>query len=323
MKRSKNFLHPLVIFIFMQVAWISLLGLWIYWYTSNYIILNQVGKRLVPKVTASPTAQLTALIFGVILLVFILAGFYFIFIYLTRQISINRLYESFIANFTHELKSPLASIQLYLETLQRRNLPQEKQQEFISQMLEDTQRLKNVIDSILDIAQIEQKKKIFHLTLQEVQPTIEQLVENCRQRFQLNSNIISLHGTVHGHWLVDQNAMQMVFSNLIDNALKYTTQRPKIEIHLSQKKQQFCINLSDNGIGIEKEELKHIFKKFYRVSASHKPDIRGTGLGLYLVREIVKAHGGKITAFSRGKNKGATFQFCFPLKPQSPKAQNK
>ncbi len=317
MKRRVNFLHPLLIFIFMQVAWISLLGLWIYWYVSNYIIINQVGKRLVPTVTASPRTQLFALIFGLFLLVIILAGFYFIFIYLTRQININRLYETFIANFTHELKSPLASIQLYLETLQRRDVPKEKQAEFINQMLSDTQRLKQVIDSILDISQIEQKKKIFNLQPQEVQPTVKGLISNCQERFKLERERLILKGKVKGYWLVDQEAMQMVFANLLDNALKYSPPKSTITVRLLQEKQKFCIEFIDQGIGIEKEAQKHIFQKFYRVSAPYMPDIRGTGLGLYLVKEIVKAHLGNITVKSEGLHKGTTFRLCFPLKRQS------
>lgn len=314
MKRSVNFLHPLLIFIFMQIVWVSLLGLWIYWYTSNYIILNQVGERLVPKSTATPATQLFALIFGLILLVFLLAGFYFIFIYLTRQININRLYETFIANFTHELKSPLASIQLYLETLRRRQVPKEKQIEFLDQMLADTQRLKQVIDSILDISQIEQKKKFFDLSLQEIQPTIQRLINNCIERFKLGPEVIKVEGRIEGYWLVDEHAMQMVFSNLIDNALKYSHTYPHITVRLSHRRQQFCIEFIDQGIGIEKEAQKHIFKKFYRVSASYMPNIHGTGLGLYLVKEIVKAHLGRISVHSDGLNKGATFRLCFPLK---------
>ncbi len=313
-RRRVNYIHPLLIFIFMQIAWISLLGLWIYWYVSNYIIINQVGKRLVPTVTASPRTQLFALIFGLFLLVIILAGFYFIFIYLTRQININRLYETFIANFTHELKSPLASIQLYLETLQRRTVPKEKQAEFINQMLSDTQRLKQVIDSILDISQIEQKKKIFNLQPQEVQSTVKELIFNCQERFKLDRDRLVLKGKVKGYWLVDQEAMQMVFDNLLDNALKYSPEHSPITVRLLQERQRFCIEFIDQGIGIEKEAQKHIFQKFYRVSAPYVPDIRGTGLGLYLVKEIVKAHFGNITVKSEGINKGTTFRLCFPLK---------
>ena len=290
------------------------MGLWIYWYVSNYIIINQVGKRLVPTVTASPRTQLFALIIGLFLLVFILAGFYFIFIYLTRQININRLYETFIANFTHELKSPLASIQLYLETLQRRNVPKEKQREFVDQMLNDTQRLKQVIDSILDISQIEQKKKIFDLQPQPVQATIHSLITNCMERFKLNKESLIVKGKVKGYWLVDQAAMQMAFSNLLDNALKYSPDLMPVTIRLLQEKQRFCIEFIDQGIGIEKEAQKHIFQKFYRVSAPYMPDIRGTGLGLYLVKEIIKAHFGQIAVKSEGINKGTTFRLCFPLK---------
>ena len=156
MKKRFNIFHPIFVFILAQLAWLSLLGLWIYWYVTNYIIFKQVGENYSPQLIARGT-NILALVSGLILLVFVLGGMYFIFIYLTRQLSLTRLYDNFIATVTHELKSPLASILLYLETLNERQVPEKRQQQFISLMLKDVNRLQNLINSILNKKSSSQK----------------------------------------------------------------------------------------------------------------------------------------------------------------------
>ena len=161
MKKRINLFQPLLIFILAQLAWLSLVGLWIYWYVSNYQILNKISENLLPQIV-SQNINVAALVWGLILLVLILVGMYFIFIFLTKQINITRLYDNFIASISHELKSPLASIQLHLETLKLREVPKIKQSEFFDLMAKDTHRLRNLINSILDISQIEQKKMSYN-----------------------------------------------------------------------------------------------------------------------------------------------------------------
>ncbi len=323
MKKRINLFHPLLIFILMQIAWISLLALWIYWYSSNYLLIKQAGERFLPQfINVSTRTQLFTLIFGLVLLILLLGGMYFVFIYLTRQININLLYENFIANFTHELKSPLASIQLYLETLHRSNVSEEIRQEFLERMLMDTQRLKRIIDAILDISQIEQKKKLYNLELYPADKIVKELIKECQHQFKISPEQIKISGKISGKWAVDRDAMLMVFANLIDNALKYTSGELQLSIRLRQKNNQMILEFSDNGIGIDPEEQKRIFQKFYRISVPHKPDIRGTGLGLYMAREIVRGHGGKISVTSEGLNKGTTFILTFPLRAEKDRTKS-
>ncbi|APF18167.1 sensor histidine kinase [Caldithrix abyssi] len=314
MKRRANYIHPLLIFIAMQIIWLSLLALWIYWYVSNYKLVQEFGAKYLPDFFQSTTrVQFFTLIFGLILFIILLAGMYFVFIFLTKQININLLYETFIANFTHELKSPLASIQLYLETMSRRKIDAKTQKEFLGRMLQDTQRLKRVIDAILDISQIEQRKKMFNRELVSVKDTFPQLIKSSQQQFKIPDENIRLKVECDGFVKIDRDAFQIVFSNLVDNAIKYSAGNLQIDIRIFKQGKNLIIEFSDHGIGIHKEDQKQIFQKFFRVSRSHLPDIRGTGLGLYHVREIIRGHEGKITVFSPGIGKGTTFTIALPL----------
>ncbi len=143
MKRFSIILHPVVIFVSAQLAWVSLLGIWIYWYVNNYIIFTTVEDKISPQLIDKNT-NVIALVTGLFLLVAILVGMYLIFIYLTRQLKLTSLYDNFIANITHELKSPLASIQLHLETLHLRELPKDKQKQFIFYFLNFLTPLSNL-----------------------------------------------------------------------------------------------------------------------------------------------------------------------------------
>ena len=320
MKKRLNFAHPLLIFIAMQIAWLSLLGLWIYWYISNYSMVQEFGKKYLPSFFQSTTRlQLFTLIIGLILLVFLLVGMYFVFIFLTKQININLLYENFIANFTHELKSPLASIQLYVETMKRRKIDEQTKNEFLDRMLVDTQRLKHVIDAILDISQIEQKKKFYNLEVVDLKKVLLPIIKNVSEQYKIPRDKMALKLNADGLIRIDREAFQIIFNNLFDNAIKYVKDALFIEINIYKKNRNLFIEFKDQGIGIHPEDQKHLFQKFYRVNRPHLPNVRGTGLGLYHVKEILKGHGGKIWAKSAGIGKGTTITIQLPLIDRSSK----
>jgi len=312
MRKWRFFLHPVFIFVFAQLAWVSLLGLWIYWYVTNYIILEKVGDKLAPQLV-SKTANVITLIWGVVLLVVLLIGMYFIFIYLNRQIHITRLYDNFIASVTHELKSPLASIQLYLDTMRIRDIPKEKQKEFIALMDRDTERLRSLIDSILEISGIEQNKMIFNFKVYPAESFIRELVRETMEKLKIPDSAVTLEGEASCECVCDREAIRMVFDNLFGNAIKYCQNEAKIHIRFSCDKKNLILEFQDQGIGFSKKERKRIFNKFYRIVDENKPNVKGTGLGLYIVKEVIKAHGGDISAFSEGPNKGATFRLELPI----------
>ena len=312
MKKRHFLRHPVVIFVLAQLAWLSLVGIWIYWYISNYIIFDKVGDKISPQLV-SKSANLITLLIGLFLLVAILLGMYLIFIYLNKQIKLAKLYDNFIGNITHELKSPLASIQLYLETMNMRDVPRSKQKEFISLMMQDANRLKYLINSILKISGLEQKKIYFNFEVCESESIVYTLIDNARQQFKLPQKAIQIIGSAPCQCVTDRDALKIAFDNLIDNATKYSADNVQLTIRLSCNSKKFIMEFTDQGIGISAKNQKDVFKKFHRIYDQNSPNVKGTGLGLYWVKEIIKYHGGKISVISAGKDSGSTFKIELPI----------
>ncbi|WKZ69368.1 MAG: HAMP domain-containing sensor histidine kinase [Melioribacteraceae bacterium] len=311
-KKINSNVYFILVFIFAQLAWMALLGLWIYWYVSNSIIFERVGDQLSPQIKIDGPS-IFLFVGGIVLIVAIAFGMSVIFRNLNVQLRLTRLYDNFIANVTHELKSPLASIQLYLETIDSRELSPENKKRFIDYMIKDAERLNNLINSILEISRLEQKKISNEYRVYNSSEVIKSLVEQSAAQFQLPQNSLSIMGDSEAEIVIDKNALKIVLDNLIDNAIKYSPNVLHIGIKLFAERKRFIIEFSDKGIGIDQEQLKKIFKKFYRVYASNIPNVKGTGLGLYWVNEILKSHGGKITCYSEGINKGTTFKIELPI----------
>ncbi len=312
MRKFKILFHPIFVFGLAQFAWLSLLGLWIYWFVSNNIFFKLVENRLPIKIF-SQNANIITFVIGLVLLVAILFGVYFIFINHNKQKNLNKLYDNFISNVTHELKSPLAAIQLYLETLKKRDVPREKQIEFLDLMIRDANRLKGLINSIMDISRLEQKKIAYDFRVYSMQPIIQSYIEDAYDQFKTSRDAIIVNGDVNCQCVVDQDALQIVFNNLIDNAIKYSKQPVKIDLHLYCTIKNLIIEFRDNGIGMSKKAQKKVFKKFQRIYHKQMPNVKGTGLGLYWVKEIIKYHGGKVSIQSEGINKGTMFIIELPI----------
>lgn len=322
LKKPSTVFYHVLIFIIAQLIWFSLLSLWIYWYTTNYLLLLKVEDKLAPQMI-SGTTNIAALISGLVLLILLSLSMSIIFIYLNRQLNITRLYDNFIANVTHELKSPLSSIQLYLETMQKREVPSDKKQEFLGLMLKDIDRLNQLINSILYLSSLEQRKltrKVSHnYHIFDTDTIIREVVQESLQEFNFPAKNVAIEGNASCQCVIDRNWFKIVFNNLIDNAIKYSPQLPQIKIQLNPGKRFFYIEFNDDGIGISQKDQKKIFNKFHRIYNPESPNVKGTGLGLYWVREIVEYHGGKISVSSAGKNLGSTFKISLPIYQESKK----
>lgn len=310
--KKDSLVFYVIIFILAQIAWMCLLGLWIYFYVSNYIIISKVGDQLAPQIKIdTPNALLFA--GGIILIAAIATGIAILFRNLGLQIKLTKMYDNFIDNVTHELKSPLASIQLYLQTLSSREVPEEKQREFIDSMLQDARRLQNLINSILEISALEQKKVAHNFEVYNSDNIINKLLNESKIQFKLDDTSFIVSGKLDVDCVIDQYAVKIIFDNIIDNAIKYSSGPTKIDVELFRSGNKIVIEFSDNGIGIPITEQKNIFKKFHRIYRDDIPSVKGTGLGLYWVYEIMKAHGGKISGQSKGNGFGSKFILEFPV----------
>jgi len=311
MRGKHSLFYHILIFIIAQLVWLLLLGIWIYWYVSNYIVFEKVGDQVSPQLIYDVQNALP-FILGLILLIGLSFTTSLIFRHLNVQLRLTELYDNFIGNVTHELKSPLSSIQLYLETLKQRDVPLEKRKEFIDMMMKDADRLQDLINSILEISAQEKKKLFQDYRVVQADLIVKDLLKESFEKFRVAKENYRISGEAPCEIVADRDAMKIVFDNLVDNAVKYSVQQVQIIVSLSCISKKVTIIFSDLGIGVAAKEQKKIFNKFYRIYNKEIPNVKGTGLGLYRVKEIIKAHDGKITVLSEGEGKGTTFKLELP-----------
>ncbi|MCM0083302.1 HAMP domain-containing histidine kinase [Geomonas sp. Red32] len=310
MKLHRVMSKPLIVLIGIQAMWVVVVVCWIYWFIGRNKQFRDLALRYKPELV-SRGLEWVVLVEGLLMLLAILVGVYVIFVYWRRQAKLYLQQRSYISQLTHELKSPLASIQLHLETVKLRDLPKDKLEGFIDTMLADTDRLNVLISNLLMATRIEfrqlgeKAKRIdFSKFLAEY---LEQKRADLPEGGRLTAEVESGIGAV-----IDAEAMEMAIRNLIENALLYSPAAPEIKVSLRRQGKHCVLEVQDNGKGLRKNELDRIFDIFYRVRTPGE-NIRGTGLGLYIVKSVVNAHNGKITVESEGIGKGCTFRIVLPL----------
>ncbi len=256
--------------------------------------------------------QVALLVFGVIFFAIIITGLILNTIFLVREIRRNEQHDAFLNAVTHELKTPIASIKLYLETLKSRELPREKRQEFYDIMLEDNERLLGTVEQVLQASRAREKQRQMYLAEVDLAETIRETIDRVRAQQHLDETAIRFTAPAEPVTVLgDRGELQTAITNLLDNAIKYSVNEPKITVRLKASGAEAEIYIRDNGVGIARANLKRIFKRFYRVH-NKAVEAKGTGLGLPIVRSIVERHGGRIKAQSRGEGKGTTFFIELP-----------
>jgi two-component system sensor histidine kinase SenX3 len=258
--------------------------------------------------------QIALLVVGIILFALIITGLVLNTTYLLREIRRNEQQDAFLNAVTHELKTPIASIRLYLQTLKKHEVAPEKRQEFYDTMLNDSERLLNTVEQVLQASRTREKKRLLNISHIDLAEILREAVQRVQTRYNLDENAISFTpGENEMRVLGDANELQIVFTNLLDNAVKYSGKEIKILVAIKNLNEKFMVvRIKDFGIGIPPAELKRIFSRFYRVPNSLTQNKKGTGLGLFIVRSIIKKHGGRIFAESKGEGEGSTFIVQLP-----------
>jgi len=263
--------------------------------------------------------QIALLVFGIIFFAIIITGLVLNTIFLVREIRRNEQHDAFLNAVTHELKTPIASIRLYLETLQTRDVTDAKRQEFYGVMITDTDRLLNTVEQVLKASRAREKNLLLNISEINLTELIRECVERIKTRYDLSDGAISFAPSDAAiKVLGDNDELQTVFTNLLDNAVKYSGEAIKVSVAVkSLNKKIAVVRIKDSGIGILPADLKRIFKRFYRVPSPQTQKTKGTGLGLFIVRSIIKKHGGRISAESKGDGTGSTFIVQLPKISQS------
>jgi two-component system, OmpR family, sensor histidine kinase SenX3 len=229
--------------------------------------------------------------------------------FLVREIRRNEQHDSFINAVTHELKTPIASIRLHLQTLERRGIHMDDAQrrDFYYLMLEDTDRLMSTVEKVLKAGKAGSKGQSVSVDFAQL---VEECVESARTSHHLQPSALRYRSSLNGsssEVTGDPEDLRTAVSNILDNAVKYSGGNVDVSVQLALDEQKrLVLRVQDRGVGIPHSELKTIFKRFYRVPSRALAQVRGTGLGLFLVRTIIKRHGGRVLAESAGEGKGAT-----------------
>ncbi len=260
--------------------------------------------------------EVALLVFGLIFFLVLIFGLVLNTTFLIREIRRNEQHDAFINAVTHELKTPIASIRLYLETLKARDVDEEQRREFYNIMLADSDRLLHTVEQVLRAGRTGHKRRRITNSVINVGEMVQECLELTRLRYGLdetaliyNSSPEASSAKVSG----DIDELRAAFSNLLDNAVKYSDDEVRVSVSVSAlDDKRVAVRVADKGIGIPSAQLKRIFKRFYRVPGRFMARVKGTGLGLFIVHSVIKKHGGRVFAESAGLGRGSTFTVHLP-----------
>lgn len=314
-RRLRWVTHPITIFVFLQVVWLAITLIWVIWFVGQQAEIAELAKRFGHE-SFSSRGVLAILVVGCILLGVLLLGTILLFVFGQRQSYLARQHRSFVSSVTHELRSPLASLQLSFETMTSRSL-KAPVAEKIHQMIEsDIGRLRRLVDQILIAGRLDRGVPSFEDEgdTVEVADVIKTATEklayldpalSTRLKIQCPNDLVAY---------ASSSTLGLILSNLLENAIKYSPRTEPIEIKVVRQADPPMVQLTvkDRGLGLEKTEIRRLFKMFHRGELAIKKAIPGTGLGLYIVRAAVQMLGGKITVQSEGHGLGSAFTVCLP-----------
>lgn len=260
--------------------------------------------------------EVALLVFGIVFFLLIITGLVLNTTFLIREIRRNEQHNAFINAVTHELKTPLASIRLYLETLKKRDISEDQRQNFYDIMLADSDRLLQTIEQVLLAGSTGLRKRRLNRTIVDVSEMVEECVALAHTRYNLDPGSVVYTKPFDGQPARvkgDVDELRAAVLNLLDNAVKYSDKGIRLSVEVaSLDEKKIAVRVADNGVGLAPGQLNRIFKRFYRVPDRVMARVKGTGLGLFIVSSIVEKHGGKVFAESEGRGLGSTFTIQLP-----------
>jgi signal transduction histidine kinase len=291
---------------------------WLY-FLGAYVIIQFIwwGYHLIQLSSYIPQrdAQLSkrvGMVFGegAVFLVILAFGIYRIRKSISKELAFQQQQQNFLLTVTHELKTPIAALKLYIQTLQKHNLPEDKKDKILNGALQENERLSQLIENILNASRAENKL----LAIQKQRTELVALVQSIKERYQARYHIglIDFKGPEELFAAVDLHMLDTILVNLIENAIKYGGTQQHISIQMEKLDRFVALKISDEGPGIDPLERQHIFEKFYRIGSEETRKQAGSGLGLYIVAEYVRLHDGQIRCIEN-KPSGSIFELILPI----------
>ena len=260
--------------------------------------------------------EVALLVLGIVFFNLLIFGLVLNTTFLIREIRRNEQHDAFINAVTHELKTPVASIRLYLETLKTRDVDEQQRREFYNIMLADSDRLSKTVEQVLRASRTRHRGRHIAKSAINLGEMVRECLELARVQYGLNETHLiytespdASNARVSG----DIDELRAAFANLLDNAVKYSDAEVRVVVSVSAAdEKRVTVRVADQGIGIPQSQLRRIFKRFYRVPGRFMARVKGTGLGLFIVKSVVKKHGGRVYAESAGPGHGSTFTVQLP-----------
>lgn len=260
--------------------------------------------------------EVAILVFGIIFFALIITGLVLNTIFLIREIRRNEQHDAFINAVSHELKTPITSIRLYLQTLKTRDVSETQRGEFYNIMLADSDRLQQTVEQVLHAGRANHRQRRVNASIIDLGQMVRECLELIRSRYNLSPDsfeYVEPPDKAGARVSGDQDELRTAVSNLLDNAVKYSDKDVHVSVEVEAlDAKRVAVRIADRGVGIPRAQLKRIFKRFYRVQGGFMKRFKGTGLGLFIVRSIVEKHGGRVFAESEGLGRGSTFTIHLP-----------
>jgi signal transduction histidine kinase len=313
--RLRALLSPIAVFVGVQLAWVLAVVFWIYGSLRSQRRLRELAEVYGPELPQHPVDWLI-LAEGLLLLVVILVGVYVIFLYWRRQAALYREQKRLLSQVTHELKSPLASLRLYLETIRLRRPDPEQLDSFVETMLEDTERLNRLTTHLLQANRLEHRGLKLALRSGDLSAFVEQYFRERLQDLPENGSLeVRVEPGLRARF--EAESLGMALRNIFENAVLYSDGSPRLAVVLEGTERACRLSLADQGRGLEPRELKKVFRMFYRVRRGSE-EVSGSGLGLFLARMVVLRHKGRIWMQSPGPGRGTTVHLELPRLREEP-----